>query len=66
MSTITKLENRANALADIDRDRARLVDERDQLIVHAKEMGFTITHIAQAAGISRARVYGVLEAHTTL
>jgi hypothetical protein len=44
------------------RRRAELLEERDRLIVAAKDANVPVSHIADAAGLSRSQAHLILKA----
>lgn len=41
--------------------RAELLEERDRLIVEAKDAGVPVSHIAEAAGLSRVQTHKIIK-----
>jgi DNA invertase Pin-like site-specific DNA recombinase len=40
--------------------RSELLEERDRLIVEAKDAGVPVSHIAEAAGLSRVHTHKII------
>lgn len=54
----------AAELRDLDHVRHEQVEQRDTLVVNAYRAGTPIAHIAKAAGLTRARVYAIINRTT--
>ena len=56
-STLTDLAYVRDKLADHDRERARTVSRRDELILRALDEGFSEREVGRSAGISNVAVH---------
>ena len=54
----------AAELRDLNHVRHEHMEQRDALVVDAYHAGTPIAHIAKAAGITRARVYAIIDRAT--